>query len=153
MIIKPKAKALVITIALTAIALVLTSTTMAALSVNKSIGSSGGVNVSAGLNIYSDSACTIPITTINWGNISAGGSNSQTVYVKNTGSGVSLTLNMTTSNWTPSNANNYITITWNQETTRLQPAQSVAATITLNVSSSIIDINSFNVQISITGTN
>jgi hypothetical protein len=75
------------------------------------------------------------------------------VYLKNTSSGLSLALNMTASNWTPASANGPITLTWNQEGTRLQPGQSVAATLTLAVSSTIVDVTNFNVQISIFGTN
>ncbi len=45
-----------------------------------------------------------------------------------------------------------MTLTWNKEGTRLNPGQSVAATLTLTASSSIVDITNFNVQISITGT-
>ncbi len=105
------------------------------------------------MGVYSDSACTNPINSIIWGTITAGGNITQTIYVKNTGTGISLALSMTTSNWTPSSANGPITLTWNKEGTRLQPGQSVAATLTLNVSPTIADITNFNVQISITGTN
>jgi len=107
----------------------------------------------ASITTYSDPACTTAISSIKWGTLAIGGKTTQTVYVKNTGSGVSLALNLMTSNWTPASANGPITVTWNQEGTRLQPGQSVAATLTLAISSTIIDITNFNVQISITGTN
>jgi hypothetical protein len=60
---------------------------------------------------------------------------------------------METSNWTPAGAEQPITLTWNQEGARLQPGQSVAATLTLSVSPTIADITNFSVQINITGTN
>jgi hypothetical protein len=107
----------------------------------------------ASMMIYSDPACTTAMSSIKWGTLAIGGKTTQMVYVKNTGSGVSLALNMTTSNWTPTSANGPITLTWNQEGTRLQPGQSVAATLTLAVSSTIVDVTNFNVQISIFGTN
>lgn len=113
---------------------------------------SGTVNVSANLGVDSDSACTIPVTSINWGTLNPGGNTAQTVYIKNTGSGLSLALNMTTSNWS-TGANGQITLTWNQENTRLNPGQSVAAILTLNVSPTIADVTNFSVQITITGTN
>lgn len=139
-------------ILLTVIAIVLTSTTFGALSVRQDLSSQGTVSVSAGLGVYSDSACQNAISTINWGSISPGQTITRTVYIKNTGSGVSLSLSMNTSNWSPASANGPIMISWNQAGTRLAPNQSVAATLTLTASSGITDITNFNVQISIVGT-
>ena len=144
---------LVAVISLVIIAISTAGGTFAALTVNSNVGSSGAVNVSANLGVYSDSGCNTPLTTINWGNLSAGGSITRTIYIKNTSSGLSLTLNMSTSNWNPTSANGPITVTWDKENTRINPAQSVAAVLTLNVSPSIIDITNFSVQINITGTN
>jgi len=93
------------------------------------------------------------LSSINWGTLTPGTPITQTIYVKNTGSGLSLALSMGTSSWTPAGANGPITLTWNQEGTRLQPGQSVAATLTLTVSSTIADVTNFSVQINITGTN
>src|SRR5208337_3471920 len=101
----------------------------------------------------SDSGCTQPLSSINWGTLTAGGTSTQTIYIKNTSSGLSLSLSMTTTSWSPTSANGPITITWNQQGTDLQPGASVAAILTLTVSSSISDITSFSVQISISGTN
>ena len=137
---------------LTIIGIALTSTTFASLSTNRSFNSAGGINVSAGLGVYSDSSCSTNLTTINWGNIAVGGNISQTIYVKNIGSGTSLALNMSTSNWNPTTARGNMTISWNQEGTRLLPGQSIPAIITLKVSPTIIDITNFNVQITIAGT-
>ena len=47
--------------------------------------SSSGVISTANLGIYSDSACTQRITSINWGNLSPSSSVTRTVYIKNTG--------------------------------------------------------------------
>jgi hypothetical protein len=66
--------------------------------------------------------------------------------------GTSLSLSMATSSWTPASANGPVTITWNQAGTRLAPGQSTAAVITLSISPTIADVTSFNVQITITGT-
>jgi hypothetical protein len=138
-------------LAMTLILLALTVSTYAAISVNKSINTSGSIAASPGLGVYSDSACTVPITTIDWGSISPGGTVTNTVYVKNTG-GSSLTLSMAASNWNPTSANGPLTITWNKSGTTLTSGQSTAATITLSVSSSITGITSFSVQITISGT-
>jgi hypothetical protein len=60
---------------------------------------------------------------------------------------------MTTSSWSPANANEPITITWNQQNTDLQPGTSVDAILTLTVSSNISNVTSFNANINIGGTN
>ena len=106
---------------------------------------------SSSLGVYSDSGCTVPMTTINWGSASPGGTSTQTIYVENTGT-VSLTLSMKTSNWNPTSANGPITISWNQQGTMLAPGQSTAAIITLTASAGTTGITSFSVQISISGT-
>ncbi|MGA3290980.1 MAG: hypothetical protein ABSD42_12155 [Candidatus Bathyarchaeia archaeon] len=135
------------------IGIALTLTTFAAFSTSSTLSSSGTVSTSANLGVYSNSGCTTPLTSINWGALTAGATSTQTIYIKNISSGISLTLNMTTSNWSPTTANGPITITWNQQCTDLQPGASVAATLTLTVTSSISGITSFSVQINIGGTN
>jgi len=54
---------------------------------------------------------------------------------------------MATSNLNPAGANGPITLTCNLGGTRLQPGQSVAATITLTLSSAVVDVTNFSVQI------
>jgi len=139
-------------VALVVIAMALSLTTYAAISTSQNLSTNGTVLTSANLSLYSNSACTTSMNSINWGTLTAGGNITHIIYIKNTGNGLSLTLNMTTSNWSQG-ANGPITLTWNQEGTRLQPGQSVAAVLTLAVSPTISDITNFNVQINIAGTN
>lgn len=142
----------VIVTALVLIAMALTVTTYGAINVSKNLSSSGSINVSADLEVYSDINCTTPLTTIAWGAITPNSTVTQTVYVKNTGTGTSLVLHMAPDDWDPPGASAYMTISWNKENTTLAPGASTAATITLTVSSSIVGINDFHVQITITGT-
>jgi hypothetical protein len=135
------------------IAIALTFTTFAAITTSRSVSSSGQVTTSANLDVYSNSACTTSLSSINWGSLTAGENITRTIYIKNTGSGLALTLSMETSDWTPAGAEGPIALTWNQADTRLQPGQSIAATFTLSVSPTIADITNFSVQIEITGTN
>ncbi len=139
-------------VVLTIISVALTWTTYAAINVSRNLSSSGSITVSANLGVYSDSGCQNAITTLDWGTITPGDTITRTIYIKNTGTGVSLSLSIGTSAWNPTNANELITITWNCEGTRLQPGQSTVATLTLTVSPNITDITNFSVQISITGT-
>jgi hypothetical protein len=142
----------VIITALVLIAMALTVTTYGAITVSKNLSSTGSINASPNLGVYSDSACTTTLSSINWGTITPNSTVTQTIYIKNTGTGASLVLHMVPSSWNPTSASTYMTITWNRESTTLAPGASTAATITLTVSSSIVDITSFSVQITITGT-
>jgi hypothetical protein len=113
--------------------------------------SSTGIVASANLGIYSDSACTQALTSIDWGTISPGGSVSKTIYVKNVGN-TQVTLSMSKTNWNPSTANGPITITWNRENTVLTVNQVSTATLTLSVLSTASGISTFSVDIVISGT-
>jgi hypothetical protein len=139
-------------IALILVAIALSATTYGAISVNKSLSTNGSITVTPNLGLYSDSNCTNSLSTIDWGTITPGNNQTRTVYVKNTGTGTSLTLSISTNTWNPTNANGPITISWNQENTRLTPGQSTAAIIRLTSSSSIVDVTNFSVQILISGT-
>jgi hypothetical protein len=138
-------------IILAVIALSLTVTTLAAITITKDVSSTGTITTSPTIGTYSDSACTNALSTINWGSVAAGSNTTQTIYVKNTGTGT-MTLNLSANSWTPSNANSYITVTWDKTGSTLAAGQSTAATITLAVSSSITGITSFSNTITITGT-
>ena len=139
-------------IALILVAIALSATTYGAISVNTSLSSNGSINVTPNLSLYSDSNCTNSLSAINWGEITPGNNIARTVYVKNTGTGTSLTLSLSTNTWNPTTANGPITISWDKESTRLTPGQSTTAVITLTSSSSIVDITNFSVQILISGT-
>jgi hypothetical protein len=41
--------------------------------------------VAVNVGVYSDAACTLNLTSIDWGNVYPRGSVSRTIYVKNTG--------------------------------------------------------------------
>jgi hypothetical protein len=140
-----------IVILLTVAAFALMASTYGALTVNQSVNSIGTITTSPNLGVYSDSACTNPITSLNWGSIQAGGTSTQTVYLKNTGTG-SMTLNMTTSAWSPGVASTYLAINWNKEGIVLSAGQSAAATLTITVSSSTTGISSFSNTITFSGT-
>lgn len=119
-----------------------------ALTATQKIGSSGSISA-IGVGVYSDSGCTTPLTSISWGTLNPGGSVNYTVYVKNTGN-IPVTLNMTTSNWNPSSASGYMTVTWNAEGYRLPASAVVQTVLTLKVSSSITNITNFSIDITIT---
>ncbi len=137
-------------IALAATGIFLTLVTSGLLASTQNVSSNGAIS-SINIGVYSDSACTLNLTSINWGTISPGSSATHTIYVKNTGT-ASMTLNMTTNGWNPTSANGPVALSWNRESTVLNAGQSTNATLTLTVSSSInSSITTFSFNIIITG--
>ena len=138
-------------IALIISALALGTTSVAVITVNQNVGSSGSITTSPNLGIYSDSACSQSMYSITWGAVSAGGTATQTIYIKNTGTGA-LTISMSASSWFPSSASNYLTITMDKQGTTLSAGQQTTAILTLTVSPSITGITTFSNTISFVGT-
>ena len=129
--------------------LVGSAVTLAVLNVQRAIPSSGLV-VAINVGVYSDAACTLNLTSIDWGSVYPGGSVSHTVYVKNIGN-VPMTLSMAATGWNPAGAAGQINVTWDKENVVLNSGQSSSATITLSVSPSISGVTSFSMSIVITG--
>lgn len=142
----------IMVIALTITALTLAATTFAAITVNQNVGSTGTITTTPNIGVYSDSACTQNLTSITWGSIAAGSSTTRTVYVKNTGTGTLTLSDPTISNWNPTGASPYITISWDKTGTQLTAGQSTTATVTITVSLSITGITNFSNTITIQGT-
>jgi hypothetical protein len=138
-------------VVLAVIALALTATTFAAITVTSNVSSTGTITTSPNIGVFSDSACTTTQSTVSWGSVAAGSNTTQTVYVKNTGTGT-MTLSLSTSNWTPTNANTYISVSWDKQGTTLTAGQSTPAVITLTVSPSITGITTFSNTVTLTGT-
>ncbi len=121
-----------------------------ALMVSRTISNTGNVRA-VGVGIYSDSNCTVSISSISWGALDAGATTSVTIYVKNEGN-VAVRLSMTVSNWSPAGTSSYLTLAWNREGTTLNAGSSIQAVLTLSVSSSISGITNFSFDITIAGT-
>ena len=111
---------------------------------------SHGTIQTIGVAAYKDSACTTPVSDVNWGNIAPGSSSTNTLYVKNEGNS-DLTLSLATTNWNPTNAQSYMTLNWNYAGQTITPNQVIQITLTLSVSQSINGIESFYFDIVISG--
>jgi phage-related tail fiber protein len=131
------------------ITLALTLSTAGLLTLSQTIPSTGTIT-SVNVGVYSDSACTQSLTSIDWGQVTPGSNALRTIYIKNTGN-TPLTLSMATNTWNPSGASAYLTISWDKAGASLAVGQSIAAVLTLTVSPSISGITSFSVNIVITG--
>ena len=141
-------------IALAATGLLLTiltsSTIISGVVISSQSISSGGTITTMNVEIFSDNDCNQPCSNINWGTLTPGDLITQMIYVKNSGN-KPITLFMTTENWTPTNANTYMNLTWDIENTNLNPDQVVLASLTLSASLDIDSIDVFNFDIIITG--
>ena len=103
------------------------------------------------IDVFADQECTKEISAIEWGNINAGGSSTVTIFVRNSGN-VPLTMSMATSNYDPASAQNYLTLTWNQENTWLSPSSVIPCDFILSASPLVVDITEFRFQVEINGT-
>jgi hypothetical protein len=111
---------------------------------------SDGTLTTVNVCVFSDDDCTLNCTSISWGSLRPGDSTTQTVYVKNTGT-VPVTLSMTANGWDPTNADDYLEVTWNQQGTVLAVDDDVTAILTLTAAAETGDLQDFNVDIVITG--
>jgi hypothetical protein len=136
--------------ALAVIAVLMMASVLALLQSSRTVPTSGTVRT-VNVGVYQDNLCTQPLLSINWGTVDPGTSVLKTVYVKNQGS-VSMTLNMTTNSWSSSNAQAYMTLTWDKETASVAPGNNVQATLNLTVLPAITGVTDFSFNIVITGT-
>jgi hypothetical protein len=115
----------------------------------KVLSSSGSVKA-INVEVYWDVECTQVVTSIDWGNPEPGDSLNRTIYVKNTGS-APMTLSMSCSGWSPVEAENYLTLTWDKEGAQVDAGVVVQAVLTLSVSESVSGFTDFSFNIVIEG--
>ena len=103
-----------------------------------------------GVGVYWDINCTMRATGIDWGLLEPGQNKSVIVYVRNE-SNVPVSLSLSTANWNPVNASNYITLTWSYEGQFLKQGDVVKVALTLLVSDQIKGVADFSFDIIIAG--
>lgn len=119
------------------------------LNTRSTVQSSGTISViSLTLGVFDDSACSTTKTSVDWGNLQPGTTITKIVYIKNTGT-IPAKLSCTFTNWWPTTAGNYITVTWDRENTSITSNQILPATFTLTVSPNITGITTYSVDINI----
>ncbi len=117
---------------------------------NASVGSHGKVKT-IGVAAFSNAACTVPLTQIDWGVLEPGQSVSNIFWLKSTGN-IQSTLSMSTSNYVPIGAQQFLTTNWNSTGIVIQPSQVIAVNVTLTVSDTIVGITDFSYDIVISST-
>ncbi|MDQ1279286.1 MAG: hypothetical protein QG670_546 [Thermoproteota archaeon] len=116
---------------------------------HQDILNSSGIIASANIGKYSDQACTRNATSISWGTCYPGGNATSIVYFKNLGT-VNEAFTIQTSNYVPSMASTYLTLTSDYSGQSLTPGQVLKVTFTLKVSSGITGITNFSFNIVVT---
>jgi len=78
----------------------------------------GRIVIPPELGVYSDAACTVEVSAIDFGTFSPGENVTRTLYVRNEGSEAG-TLSLATQNWNPAIAKEYLVFSWNLEGSEL----------------------------------
>ncbi len=112
--------------------------------------SSVGSFKAVGIGVYWDEQSTRSVNALDWGSLAPGSSKSFTVYISNEGA-LPLTLSLSTSDWSPTAASTYMTLTWDYNGRTLKADTTIPVTITLTVSTDISGINTFNFDITAVG--
>jgi hypothetical protein len=102
-----------------------------------------------GVGIYWDSGCTSRVTSIDWGLAEPGTIQNKAVYIKNEGN-ANVTLTLQTSNWNPTNAATYISLSWTYNNQTIPVNQVVQVTLRLTIASNVAGITTFSFDIVIT---
>ena len=114
---------------------------------NQSDTSTGTIQTN-NLEIYTNPDCTKNCTTLNFGELKPGQVTNQTIYLKNT-ENTSITLSMNANEWNPTEAGNWLVISWNREGTTLNSKEVISATFTLNVDTSVKGFSNFNFNLAV----
>ena len=117
---------------------------------NQTITNAGSVKA-IGVGVYWDQACTSTVSSIDWGIMEPGGNVNKTVYIRNEGNALAR-LTIAASNWNPSDASSYMTLSWDYGGQILNVGEVVQVKLTLSVSSDVTGITSFSFDITITAT-
>ena len=99
-----------------------------------------------GVKAFADPAGTKEISGIDWGEISPGGYAYRTIYLKST-STTTINLTLSTEAWTPSNASDFLTLSWDYDGRDLNPGEIIAVTLALSVDNAITGITDFSFDI------
>ncbi len=113
--------------------------------------SSHGTIVSREFSFFSDAACTVKVSSIDWGQVGAGEQVSRSLFMKSTLSD-SAVASLAVGNFAPASGSSYLACTWNYNGAAISPGQVVPVTFTLTVASTVTGISSFSFDIEVTAT-
>lgn len=122
---------------------------MGTLQVSRSIPS-GGLIKAINVSVFGDENCSVPLSSIDWGVLEPGSSVNRTIWVRNDGN-YGLTLSLSTGNWSPVNASDYLVLGWDYGGEVIGPGEVLGVVLTLSVSPDIVGVESFSFEIVIVG--
>ena len=100
------------------------------------ISGSGNIQLPPALAVYADAACTVPVTSIDFGTFGPGETVNRTIYLRNEG-GVTGTYGLSTANWNPAVAEQFLGLSWDYGGQQVQPGIVVKVVLHLHASSSL----------------
>jgi len=112
------------------------------------VPNASAVTTSPNVGVYWNQACTKPVSSIIWGNVSMGSERDVVVFVKNLGS-EALVLSMNMSALNPSSAYLKIYLCWNAPGRQVLPGHIVSVTLRLFVTPEITGISNFSFNVNI----
>jgi len=101
-----------------------------------------------GVEAYWNQNCTDIVRWVDWGIVEIGGNSTSSFYVKNLCTN-NATLSVNASNWDPTNASLYLTLSWNYSGNVLQPEQLVPVTLACSVNINVTGFEFFSFDITI----
>ena len=103
------------------------------------------------VGLYWNENCSSTVSFIEWGDIEPESAKNVSLFIRNEGT-VAASLFLSTDNWNPSNASEFMTLTWDYNGQTIDPFEIVLVTLTLQVSSEVAEISSFSFVIIIGAT-
>lgn len=111
-----------------------------------SIGSQGTIETPPEIGVYWDINCSSPVVSVDWGTVEPGSMENHTIYLENKGNDA-VSLRLFASNWSPSNASNYMTLSCDFAGQTVDAQEVVQILLTLSTSSGIEGIVDFSFDI------
>jgi len=124
-------------------------------SIERPVESQGSVKT-INVGVYWDRNCSSTVSSIDWGEIEPGSVKNVSLFIRNEGKAAA-SLFLSTDNWSPSNASEFMTLRWDYDNQMLAPPDEDSSDIllvalTLQVSPSIRGIKSFSFDVIIGAT-
>lgn len=146
---KPKPRYIIYLVAFIGIIALITGASVNALAqYDASFHTTGTIKTPPNISVYSNAALTMQLEVIDWGTQEPGEHIGQITFIKNTGS-YPIQLSLYTSDWTPAQAQSYMTVTWDYDLSVLQPNEVKQVWINLDISDTITGITDFSFDIHI----
>jgi len=117
---------------------------------SKTISNVGSLKV-IGIGAYWDAGLTNRVNGIDWGTLEPSDQKNFVIYFHNEGNSA-VTLSKSTSNWNPSVAASYLTLSWDYNGQKIEAGKNLQVTLTLSVSENITEVTDFSFDMIAVGT-